>query len=85
MQHPVAQIPVQRFFRDHIHPAAQEFLQIGDETAGKPGGAMGTGLNEQVNIAAFGGLPPGRGAEHPDVPDPVTSGDAENFPPFFLQ
>jgi hypothetical protein len=48
---PVSEKMVQALFLDHIDPASERVLEVGDQSAGEERGGIGSGFDQEVQIA----------------------------------
>jgi hypothetical protein len=66
---------------DHLHPATQQRLKFSHQTARKPRWRGTRDVNQQVQVAVFGGFAPRYGAEPPDLADAMPPRDLQDHLP----
>ena|SRR5258706_13557140 len=73
--------------RGYVYPTPQQFLQIGDESSGKPGRRVVSNLDEKIDVATRTGITAGDRSEDTDAgyampgrnPQDVVSFAGEDF------
>jgi len=85
MENLISQIRTDRGFGDDIHLASQQFFQVlldGDDIQQ---GSFRRHFDQQVQIAGFGGFPPGNRTEDAHISSAMPLSDFEDLPAFLLK
>ena len=84
-QHVVAQVGIERLFRDDLDSPAQKVFKVEDETRRKPRAGGWTGIDEKVDITFGPGVATCDGAKDPDIVGAMSSGNMLDVVPLLAQ
>jgi hypothetical protein len=84
-QYVVAQVGIERLFRDDLDSPAQEIFKVEDETRRKPRAGGRTGIDEKVDITLGPSVAACDRAKDPDIVGAMSSGNLLDVVPLLAQ
>src|SRR5919109_753705 len=84
-QHVVAQVGIERLFRDDLDSPAQKVFKVEDETRRKPRAGGWTGIDEKVDITLGPSVAACDRAKDPDIVGAMSSGNMLDVVPLLAQ
>ena len=84
-QYAVAQVGIERLFRDNLDSPAQKVFKVEDETRREPRAGGRTGIDEKIDITLGPGVAACDRAKDPDIVGAMSSGNMLDVVPLLAQ
>jgi hypothetical protein len=78
-EHPVAKQVIEASLRHDLDATTEQFFQLGDQTARKPGARIRSDLDEKIDVTLRSRITTRHRAKHLDLRDAVPASQSENL------